>query len=316
MHLIFNDCSLHGQFRDLSSFRDAIDRIMTIRNMAHRLGSDLFCHRSVANAPVMPDYTMPRAIQALGTEKQRAVMQWLTRHGPFWEDDRRHSSAEWLECIGEVVTDTAVGEAAYCLISGIDRGVVSICPSRWQTPQLSVAWRDNGLVNTVAVPNYCELDAVRSALTAAPNPIGSWEDFATVARRRFSSLTFAQDSFGPLGREPFGKGIADRLLLRLSVLDELKTCFNERGQRTPDGHRLYQMHFTGERAWFSDSSDTEKARFSSDLTFPHPGIPGKTLLCTWHGKINRPKLRLHFSWPISADEPLYVVYIGPKKTRL
>ena len=31
--------------------------------------------------------------------------------------------------------------------------------------------------------------------------------------------------------------------------------------------------------------------------------------------VRRMTLRLHFSWPIRADEPVYVVYVGPKLTK-
>ena len=288
---------------------------MAIRNAARRFGRDLQCHRNLANACVMPDWTMPRAVQALGRDKQRAVMQWLTRHGPFWEDDRRHPAGDWLECNGELVTDTGIGEAAYCLSSGISRSLVSMDPSSWLISPLSVVWRDNGRQRHVDVRNYWDADLLETALAAAPVPIGSWDELAAAAGMRFPDLTFANDSFDPLFREPFAKGAADRLLLRLAVLHNMKRCFNERGERTPAGHEIYQMHFTGCKGWFSDSSDTEKADFESEMTFPHPTRIGETLFCTWHGKVKSPQLRIHFSWPIRANEPLYVVYIGRKITK-
>jgi hypothetical protein len=78
---------------------------------------------------------------------------------------------------------------------------------------------------------------------------------------------------------------------------------------------LYQEYFTGKKAWFTDSSDSEKNRFKSQLTFKHPDVAGEDLICTWHGKVKSPQIRLHFSWPVSADTPLYVVYVGPKITK-
>ena len=101
----------------------------------------------------------------------------------------------------------------------------------------------------------------------------------------------------------------------MTVLHDLKNCFDDRGQRTPEGHETYRKHFTGKKAWFSDSSDSEKADFRRDLTFSHPADAGETLFCTWHGKVKTPQLRIHFSWPVHAAEPLYVVYVGPKITR-
>ena len=72
---------------------------------------------------------------------------------------------------------------------------------------------------------------------------------------------------------------------------------------------------SGEEASFSDSSDSEKRGFRARLTFPHPDKPGESMFCTWHGKVRHMMLRLHFSWPVRADEPVYVVYAGPKLTK-
>ena len=51
------------------------------------------------------------------------------------------------------------------------------------------------------------------------------------------------------------------------------------------------------------------------MTFKHPTDASKTLFCPWHGKVQTPQLRVHFSWPVRADEPLYIVYVGPKITK-
>jgi hypothetical protein len=71
----------------------------------------------------------------------------------------------------------------------------------------------------------------------------------------------------------------------------------------------------GDNAWFSDSSEAEKNEFEESLTFPHPVEPGQTLFCTWHGKVKTQQIRIHFSWPVRWDTPLYILYVGPKITR-
>ena len=94
-----------------------------------------------------------------------------------------------------------------------------------------------------------------------------------------------------------------------------KGCFDEHGQRTPEGDRIYQDYFTGDKAWFTDSSESEKHNFKSSLTFLDPENKKEHIFCPWHGKINTPKMRIHFSWPISHDKPLHMVYIGHKLTK-
>ncbi|EGR2914004.1 hypothetical protein DNG97_24050 [Vibrio parahaemolyticus] len=101
----------------------------------------------------------------------------------------------------------------------------------------------------------------------------------------------------------------------LLVLDKINVSFNGAGERNEEGHRIYQEHFTGDKAWFSDSSDTEKREFKEALTFKHPENNGESIFCTWHGKVKTPQIRIHHSWPITKDAPLYILYIGPKLTK-
>ena len=71
----------------------------------------------------------------------------------------------------------------------------------------------------------------------------------------------------------------------------------------------------GDRALFSDSSLSEKRKFRKALTFGHPEKPGGRLFCPWHGKVSHQTLRLHFSWPPQAKQPVHIVYAGPKITK-
>ncbi len=132
---------------------------------------------------------------------------------------------------------------------------------------------------------------------------------------------FAADAFAYLEGCPFVSGAAYRLLFILDTLHRFKSCFDSDGRRTAEGHEIYRDFFAGKKgeggrgAVFSDSSDSEKSKFKQEMTFGHPEKTGKTLFCPWHGKVQTPQLRVHFSWPVRADEALYVVYVGPKITK-
>ncbi len=318
MELIFNELSVQGQFADLSTFRTAFGRVMAMRRLLRQFGRELYCHRSLVNSHVMQGTTMPQAVQALDRNSRRALMQWLTRHGPFWEDAREHGGDDYLDCFkyeDRIVTDTGVGEAAFCTLHGLRRGLVSLIPSSWQFSPVPVELHEDEGVRSVEVRNYWNADELEADLEEEKPSLRSWQDLEAAARNRCQDLTFSPDSFEPLHGHPFHEGAADRVLLRLIVLQEISNCFDGHGERTSEGHRLYQKHFTGTKAWFSDSSASEKNDFEDELTFPHPSVLGQSLFCTWHGKVKWPQLRIHFSWPIRAAEPLYVVYVGPKITR-
>ena len=318
MELFFNELSVHGQFTDLATFKAAVGRVMGIRKLVQRFGRELYCHRTLANGQVTQGMTMPQAVQVLDLNRRRALMQWLNRHGPFWEDAPEHSGDDYLDCFkceGRIVTDTAVGEAAYCTLHGLDRALVSIIPSSWRFSPVPVEWHEDEGVRSIDVRNYWDADELEADLEKEKPPLRSWQDLATTARNRCRNLTFSPDSFEPLHGHPFHEGAADRVLLRLIVLQEIRNCVDDRGKRTPEAHKLYQKHFAGEKAWFSDSSKSEKDDFEDELTFENPSVGGEFLFCSWHGKVKWPQLRIHFSWPVRAAEPLYVVYVGPKITK-
>jgi hypothetical protein len=273
-------------------------------------------------AQVTPDKEMQQAVRALTKEEQRALMPWLTQHGPFWDDARNHGPDDWIEWDGQIVTDSAVGEAAWCCLNGIERGLVSFNPSDWEFSPIPIDWvLAAGIKKTASVINYWELVAFESALQALPEPLATWGQLQDIATSRYIQLTFAGDAFKPLSGHPFVSSAAQRLLVILGILNRFKSCFDAKGQRTPEGQEIYQNYFVGKKgeggrgALFTDSSESEKVEFEERLTFKHPQIAGKTIFCTWHGKIQTPQLRVHFSSPIRADEPIYIAYIGPKITK-
>lgn len=314
MQVLLNDLSLQGQFSSIPAFQDAIRSIMSIRNKMRQFGRELYCHRNVAHAQITHDLTMQQAIQQLNQNDRRAVMGWLTQHGPFWEDERYHEPDDYLEYQDQVVTDTALGEAAYRCFSGSSYQLVSLAPSDWMFTPIPIIWQCNDIAS-IGVPNHWEISTLETAMRAASPQIQSWEQLASVIQSRCNNLTFAADSFEPLCGHPFVNSASQRIVELLETLNKFKSCFDAQGQRTAEGQRIYQDHFAGKKAWFTDSSDSEKNKFEANLTFKHPTKDTETLFCTWHGKVKTPQFRIHFSWPVGANVPLYIVYVGPKRTK-
>ena len=318
MDLLVNDLSIHEQFHDTASFRTALGRLMAMRATARRFGREIHCCRGLAAATPFPGITMQQAVGRLDPSAQRAVMRWMTRGGPFWDDLRRHDGGDWLECEGNIVTDTAVGEAAFREICGVDCGLASIKPSVWEISPVRVVWRreDEGLEDRKAVVgNWLDEEVLEEKLRNVPAPITSWDLLRVASGVRFERLIFSEDCFQPLAGVPFSRSAAERLLALLDALERLALAFSADGKRTAEGQRIYRDHFTGDCAWFSGSSESEARNFRKEMTFPHPDAGDQTLFCPWHGKVRHMTLRIHFSWPIEAGKPVYVVYTGPKLTK-
>ena len=318
MEFFANEMSIHRQFHDLATFHGALERLIGIRGVARRFGRNVYCHQALVDAEPVPGVRMQQAVQRLADNERRALMIWLTRGGPFWDVLRRHDANDWLECRGEIVTDTAVGETAYRTLRGVECALISATPSDWDFSPVEVIWNREaeGLDDqNAALENWRDAAALEENLRHAAPPIRSWADLGDFSKSRFNRLTFAVRCFDPLAGVPFAKSVVDRIRELLSILDRFSNAFDAGGSRTPEGSRIYRDYFVGDNALFSDSSDSEKRSFRTGLTFPHPDKPGESLFCTWHGKVRHMTLRLHFSWPIRAGEPVYVVYAGPKLTR-
>ena len=319
MELLANDQSLHEQFHSVAAFREAFSRVMGMRNAARVFGRELHCQRALLIMNPIARMSMQQAIMAFPIENERrAAMVWLSRAGPFWDDARQHTAGDWLESGDEVVTDTAIGEAAFRMVHGVGCGLVSFFPSSWNFTPIEVWWRREDAElgdRSVALENWWEVTALREALRSSLPSIASWDGLREASRKRFGALTFADGCFEPLRGVPFSKSAADRFVVLLGVLDQLARAFDERGERNAEGHRISQDHFTGECALFSDSSSSEKRKFRRELTFTHPEDATRSLFCPWHGKVSHLTLRLHFSWPVEAEKPVYIVYAGPKITK-
>lgn len=79
MKYLVNDLSIAGQFNDIASFEESIDRVMAIRQIIRKFGRELYCDKKISHLQVTADMTMPQAVNKLTMDKRRALLQWLTR---------------------------------------------------------------------------------------------------------------------------------------------------------------------------------------------------------------------------------------------
>ena len=209
MKLLANDLSVHGQFHDIQSFRGAFARLMSMREVARRFGREVHCDRRLLTVEVMPDVPMSRALQHLTVNERRSVMQWLTSSGSFWEGFRQHGADDYLECRCDVVTDSAVGEAAYRTLQAVECGLVSFTPSDWTFSPIEVTWRREAeRLNdrNTAVENWWDAAALENRLHDAARPVRSWDSLRRASKCRFTTLKFADYCFEPLGVCAVGSG--------------------------------------------------------------------------------------------------------------
>ena len=307
-----NEISIHGQFYDTASLRDALGKIMAMRNLARRFGRVIYCSRGTSHRLAQAETPLIQMIQTLSREQRNAVLIWLNQNGPFWDDAPEHDSGDLFGCNNDDITGSGLAESAYCKSIGIDRRTVSVSPSEWNYTPITVNWIRQNDTEDIEVCNYWDPSTLESDLEQSTSLMASWRELEDAARQRFVNLNFTPDSFSYLEGQPFTKGPAYRILERLDVLDRIRNA----GLGSKEGQGLHAKHFQGDKAWFSDSSDSEKhnPKFRRRLTF-NIADTNAYHFCTWHGKVNNPPYRIHFTWPVPPGGQLYVVYVGLKITR-
>ena len=317
MEFLLNDLSIHGQFDSDEKCRSALVWLMGVRQRIEQQRLSLRCHRSIVNASATSSRTIQEVIQGIAdTNQKRGILAWLASKGPFWDDERRHGREEYFAVGEEIVTDTAIGEAASAILVGLQRTLVSLSPSRWECTPIEVSHVVTDESSTrVFVSNLWNDEQLDKALREAESPLGSWADLVQWAVSNCRHLVFAENVIEKLDGWPFVANAAEDVQIRLKVLNRLTQCFTDDGGWNDEGLHLYRNHFGHKKAWFTDSSDGEKHAFASELTFNHPSDPTVKLFCPWHGKVKIRQLRIHFSYPITPNRPVYVVYIGPKITK-
>ena len=318
MDFFVNDLSLHGQYADHLGFRQSLGEVLRCREHATRYGRTLRVSRTIVECPACANQSFRQAVQATGDRNFIAlVMVWINKNGPFLEDQRTGNPNEYLSLENDViVTDTSIGEAASRHFQGLPAGLVSFAPSVYQLTPVEVNWhRDNGGIETCELSNFWRSLEFEEYLKEQRSLPQTWEELIAQLPTRFPNLTFLPDLERYLAGEPFSPYVVERTFKLLEVLNQLKICFDAGGRRTVMGEDLIDNFFRREKVWFSDSSEQEKndPRFRSAMTFRDP--EGHQLECFWHGKIKSPQYRIHFSYPIEKDVPLYVAYIGPKLTK-
>ena len=272
MDLLFNDLSIHQQFYDIDEFRNALVRLLNMREVVSQFGMALYCHRNITSAHVNPSMSVYEALQAFTHSQKRSLLAWFNRHGPFWEDIPEHGPDHWLEYDNAIVTDTALGEAAYCSTLGIDRRLVSLTPSNWEHTPLLVTMLNNETM-MLRVHNYWTVSELEIALREAEPPIASWQQLERLAISRFTHVRFSADAFHPLRGMPFSPTAAEYVQSRLHTLNAVMESRDEFGNFASAARPILKAHLAHGSAHFSDSSEREKVRFRNELSFPHPDRP-------------------------------------------
>jgi len=314
-----NDLSLDRQFANPQAFRAALEPLLQLRHRDPSLRTRLYCSRLLHARQVTATSNLQQAV--IGTRDKNfigSVLEWMGKSGPFWDDDRQPIEDDYFHYQTHDVTNQGLGEAARRRLAGIVANAFSYkgSPLQFTTSPLSV---QQGLpeepIATVFTDNHWEIAQIEAELDACRTYCG-WHDVLIEIRRRFIGLIISNTALDDLLPTPFSEQVTKRIFELLDVLDNLVMESDECGELSPTGRELLTKHFVGGKAWFSDESTRNKETFKKQMTFSDPDDPSKEIVCTWHGKIKTPQIRIHFLWPRpTGQNKIKIAYIGPKITK-
>ena len=318
MKFLLNELSVHNQFADSYAFSSSLKQVLGIRRILKKAGSPLHCTNKLLTRPVYENVQIYSVLrQANFRQLHSQVRIWLFKDGPFWDAPPAHDFAEDYFTLADddevMVTEFALAEAAFFVAGDQSYSTISFSPSKFCVPSLSIRWYRGGDAPVFDIPNSWTIESVLVLLEQSQVVVTSWDEMLGIAAQRFQNLLFVGNLREYLDGVPFRRAAADRFFELFAVLDELVECVDGDGKFTQRGREINQNYFQGKSARFSDESVTNKRRFKSEMTFMLPD--GRSIFCPYHGKVYTGVMRMHFTWPITVEYPLYIVYIGPKITK-
>lgn len=316
--IIINDLSLKRQLdsvADLNQQLVATVKLISSLVVAREL---IRCSRSLINSVVCDGKPLIRHVaESFDRDSRLQIMTWLTNHGPFWDDTRTEVDFDSFNYQGVDVTDQGLGEAGRLHFMGVSAwsysfkgGEIDFC----NTPISISHSLEDILVGSYDVDNVWDVCDVGEKLKALVVPPASWEEMLKVSIDSFKYLAFLSEPHLDLIATPFSRGASERIYLLLGVLNKIAQNTNDDGSRNEAAKNLYETFFVGEKPAFTDESDSNKKEFKKELTFVNSD--GEGVFAPWHGKINSPKIRIHFEWPRPINQKIIkVLFIGPKITK-
>jgi len=315
MRVFLNELALADAWTTPYSIQRPLNDILQARQKQPLLRERLYCAGGMGTVPTARGMSLLQAAQELPRDMRVQFFAWITQRGPFIEDDRLTIDEDLFFFEDDDVTNLGLGEAARRLLAKSLAATLSPVQdehSRFAPARLDVL---HGLreepIEHVCVPNYIELESVADRLGSLEPEPKNWQDLLEVCRKRFHLLLIGSHCEEVLAPRPFSPAAGRRIIALLATLHEIKAEMDHTGRLSTAGLELRSQFFSGERASFSDESETRKQKHRK-FTFPDPA-GGSDIVCFWHGKISTPAFRMYFDWPVKRPaNRLRVVYIGPK----
>lgn len=316
--LILNDLSVIRSVTNIDSLNHQLLGIVRLVASVKGAREIVGCSRNLVNNIVFDTKTLLSHVhERFPRDSRNQILAWLTNHGPFWDDARALVEFDSFVFAGIDVTEQGLGEVGRLTSLGVDAWSYSfeLSDINFSKDTILISHSlEELVVGEYLAPNLYRVEAAVEKIKSLTPIYQSWEAMLERAVQEFEGLIFLDKPHLDLVATPFSQGAALRLFVLLSVLDKIAQSTNDDGSLTDIGKTVFEVNFVGEKPLFTDESDTNKREFKKDLTFRDR--EGINVFAPWHGKVNTPKLRVHYEWPRpEGQKRIKVLYLGPKLTK-
>lgn len=320
MAWFLNEVSFTGQFSSKESFIDYLRSILKLRRQNPAVKDGLFCSKHLPELKVSGDFTLRDAVIAQRDRDLKIqVLEWLDKKGPFIDDIRQHVENDDFEIFDKIVTDFGVGESARQKILGNYSALYSL-----ETTEHDMA-NEQLVVNQIMedltvvpheIANFWDLDTLTLNVESRKRPPSSWNEMLEYITEKYSKLSLSNELIEHLSPHPFSSVICKHVLFYMSVLDNLVGSRNDRGEYTELSQSILNDYFLGDGAKITNESSSNKKDYKDKMTFKDPRNNQVDIFSTWHAKISSCYFRIHFEFPLKAEnKTMAICYIGPKLTK-
>lgn len=266
---LFNDASLNGACESTHEFVQSIKFCIAVHNQLRQFGGGLEIGHSFLTRRLKFGESVGSALSLLSTDERRRVRVWVDKEGPFWDRPQQHDANEYFECLDEVVTESALAEAAHHVFAGEDTVVVSLAGSLFTQDPLTISWKQgpHGDID-ICVQNAITQEHVTQLAAAALPSLENYKSLLSWVRKNCRHLAIRTDDLLEQMGSTFIPAVAERGRELFQILNSIAEAVILKDSEKLKA--LCQTWLTSAR--FSDSSATEKNtdEFSLRMRFKHP----------------------------------------------
>jgi hypothetical protein len=304
---IFNDRSLNQYYNDFDLFKQNMREFLQFYKLvsvkhSHKIyifRNEFFsisvCNDSFRNVINNTRY--------FSSEQKRQFLVILDKGQPYLPDESAIPREMAFSYNNEAIPNTGLAESAYLRYMDESAPLYSISNSEFQSNILKVRmFQNSSLLKEQDVVNYFSIAELEQWAKDLQQPLISWKDVFDYIAMHFNWLELTEDVKKSLKKETFDAIICGGIIQRLDIINRMP------GTQSEDEYQeLDNKYWHGDRALFSDESESRKNDLKDKLTFL---VNGKKTLCSYHGKISHKAFRIYMSSKPKLREKVYIVYIG------